>query len=265
MLCSRRSAVAAGDAGRNGPAHSRPCAAASGMSLHRIVVGLGGEQADEADLAAGACRRGRSGAPRRSPCRRGGGRGDLRFDLPTISGVSLLELLAQLRRQHRRLAGAAQHRRGPGRAARPGSLGLDRPAPRPRSRRPGARVVVDARAQEDEVLVAHPAQEGLVLLQLVGRQVPGAGVQLADRALGHAPAWRRGRRPPAARRPAWRGGRSISAARLVLRQGIEQDLDHRFRRAGGACPRRRRRRAPPRSRHGTWRGSGPRPFGDLAP
>ena len=117
------------------PSPGRPCAAAAASSRDRLVVGLGGEQADEADLAArlavGAVAAHADvvhvGAPVHP---RAAG-----WTWPRSAARRLPSSRRSCGRQHRRLAAAAQHQRGSGRAARPGRPRARTPAPRPHSRR----------------------------------------------------------------------------------------------------------------------------------
>ncbi len=150
---------------------------------HRLVVGLGGEEADEAHLAArlavwavaahadvvhvGAAVHHR-----------------LQVRLGDDQRVGGRQFLAHRLGEHRRLAGATQHRAR--RLAKHAKTrgGVDRRFLGRVAAAGLARVLVGAGAQEDEMLGGQPVEEGEVLcepLRIVGRRI---GLQLLDRA-GH--------------------------------------------------------------------------------
>ncbi len=142
-----------------------------------VLIGLGGEQADEADLADGLA----LGVVALDPdvihvaaavdARLQGGLGH-------DQGFGLLEVLGEVGGQDRRLAGAAQHRQlhvaQHAQAALGGVVRLFGGVGAVRR----ARIVVAARAQEDEAVGAQPLQELGVLLGPIGAERRVGGGQL---------------------------------------------------------------------------------------
>ena len=192
----------------------------------RGVVGFGGEQADEADLAAGPAVVAvmahadivHVGAPVHLGAQVGLGHHDR---------LGPVQRGAHGRGQHRRLMVPAQH--APGRVAQDAlaALRLDQAFLGRVAAIRRARVVVGAGPQQDEVIVPQPAQKGLVFVQgvrvdVAGRLAQGVGRPVHGRQHGAVVA---DRGMHVRQRGAHPGDHLVHR---LGRQRIDEDLDHRF-------------------------------------